>query len=254
VHISALTAPEQRILGCLIEKRFTTPDQYPLSLNALRLAANQSTNRDPVVNYDESTINDAAQRLSRYGLVRLASGHSSRAVKYRHLAEEALGVGREELALLGVLLLRGPQTPGELKGRTERMVGFESLEAVDAGLEALAEKGYVARLPRRPGQKEERWGHRLGGDAVDDPEPGADAFGASAPAATSSVGVSPVATPTATRDLAARVLTLEAAVTELHVRLAALEGAPGLGSADRQPDQVGGPADDQAGQGHLEAG
>ncbi|MDE3130364.1 MAG: DUF480 domain-containing protein, partial [Acidobacteriota bacterium] len=92
VHFDSLTAPEQRVLGCLIEKRFTTPDQYPLSLNALRLACNQSTNRDPVVDYDEQTVREAAQRLSRYGLARLASGHSSRATKYRHLAEEALGL------------------------------------------------------------------------------------------------------------------------------------------------------------------
>ena len=127
MHFSELTAPEQRVLGCLIEKRWTTPDQYPLSLNALRLACNQSTNRDPVTHYDEHTVREAAQRLSKYGLARLASGHSSRAIKYRHLAEEALGLGREELALLCVLLLRGAQTPGELKGRSERMARFDSL-------------------------------------------------------------------------------------------------------------------------------
>src|SRR5579862_5711790 len=137
VHLAELTPPEQRVLGCLIEKRFTTPDQYPLSLNALRLACNQSTNRDPVVHYDEDTVREAAQRLSRYGLARLASGHSSRAIKYRHLAEDALGVGQEELAVLCVLLLRGPQTPGELKGRTERMVRFDSLGAVELALDVL---------------------------------------------------------------------------------------------------------------------
>ena len=138
MHFSELTAPEQRVLGCLIEKRWTTPDQYPLSLNALRLACNQSTNRDPVTRYDESTVRDAAQRLSRYGLARLASGHSSRAIKYRHLAEEALGLGREELAVLAVLLLRGSQTPGEIKLRTERMAPIASLERVDEVLEALS--------------------------------------------------------------------------------------------------------------------
>ena len=104
MHFDTLTAPEQRVLGCLIEKRFTTPEQYPLTLNALRLACNQSTNRDPVVDYDEETVRDAAQRLSKYGLARLASGHTSRATKYRHLAEEALGLGREQLAVLAVLL------------------------------------------------------------------------------------------------------------------------------------------------------
>src|ERR1700739_4293706 len=127
MHIGELTAPEQRVLCCLIEKRWTTPDQYPLSLNALRLACNQSTNRDPVTDYDESTVREAVNRLSRYGLARLASGHSSRAIKYRHLAEEALGLGREELAVLAVLLLRGAQTPGELKARSERMATLGSL-------------------------------------------------------------------------------------------------------------------------------
>ncbi len=206
MHIQALTQPEQRVLGCLIEKRFTTPDQYPLSLNALRLAANQSTNRDPVVDYDEATINEAAQRLSRYGLVRLASGHSSRATKYRHLAEDALGVDAHQLSLLCVLLLRGPQTPGELKGRTERLAAFSSLEQVDAVLDQLVDKGYVSRLERRPGQKEERWGQRLGGDPVD-----------AAPAAPSAppVGVVPQTSPTASPDLEARVAALEAAVAEL---------------------------------------
>src|SRR5579859_4892661 len=130
VHFGQLTPPEQRVLGALVEKRWTTPDQYPLSLNALRLACNQLTNREPVTDYDEATVRDAAQRLSRYGLARLASGHGSRAIKYRHLAEEALGLGREELALLAVLLLRGPQTPGELKVRTERMASLGSLADV----------------------------------------------------------------------------------------------------------------------------
>src|SRR5665811_2546762 len=92
MHIDTLSEPEQRVLGCLIEKRWTTPDQYPLSLNALRLACNQATNRDPLTDYDETTVRDAAQRLSRYGLARLASGHNSRATKYRHLAEEGLGL------------------------------------------------------------------------------------------------------------------------------------------------------------------
>src|SRR5579863_984202 len=145
MHIDTLTAPEQRVLGCLIEKRFTTPDQYPLSLNALRLACNQSTNRDPVTSYTEDTVREAAQRLCKYGIARLASGHSSRATKYRHLAEEALGLQREELAVLCVLLLRGPQTPGELKGRTERMANLGSLGEVERVLDALAQRGYAIR-------------------------------------------------------------------------------------------------------------
>ena len=100
------------MLGCLLEKRWTTPDQYPLSLNALRLACNQSTNRDPVTDYDEETVREAAQRLTKYGLARLASYHGSRAVKYRHLAEEALNLDEPQLAVLAVLLLRGPADTG----------------------------------------------------------------------------------------------------------------------------------------------
>jgi uncharacterized protein len=170
VHLAELTPPEQRVLGCLIEKRWTTPDQYPLSLNALRLACNQLTNRDPVTDYDEATIRAAAERLSRYGLARMASGHSSRAVKYRHLAEEALSLGREELALLAVLLLRGPQTLGELKARTERMVDLASLAEVERTLQKLIEAGYARRIQRRPGQKEDRFEQLLGGGEAS-PEP-----------------------------------------------------------------------------------
>lgn len=162
VHFDELTESEQRVLGCLIEKRWTTPEQYPLSLNALRLACNQSTNRDPVTGYDEATVRDAAQRLSRYGLARLASGHNSRSTKYRHLAEEALGLDRVQLALLCVLLLRGRQTPGELRGRGQRMANLASLAEVERGLDELTSRGYVRRIDRRPGQKEDRFEHRLG--------------------------------------------------------------------------------------------
>jgi uncharacterized protein len=165
VHFSELTAPERRVLGCLIEKRWTTPEQYPLSLNALRLACNQSTNRDPVTDYDDDVVREAAERLSRYGLARLASGHSSRAIKYRHLAEEALDLNRGELAVLGVLLLRGPQTPGELKARTERMAPLESIDEVDRVVETLIDRGYARRMARRPGQKEDRVAQLLGGDS-----------------------------------------------------------------------------------------
>lgn len=204
MHIGELTPPEQRVLGCLIEKRFTTPDQYPLTLNALRLACNQSTNRDPVTGYDEDTVREAAQRLSRYGIARLASGHSSRAVKYRHLAEETLGLTGEQLAVLGVLLLRGPQTPGELKGRTERMVRFGSLEEVERVLADLGEKGYARRLARRPGQKEDRFEQLLGGQSEGGDEEATTgqslgdpvaAPGLSVPAVP--VGRHPAATPTA---------------------------------------------------------
>ena len=164
MHFGELTDVEQRVLGCLIEKRWTTPDQYPLSLNALRLACNQSTNRDPVTAYDEGQVRDAAQRLSKYGLARLASGAGSRATKYRHLAEEGLGLDREQLALLCVLLLRGPQTPGELKMRSDRMAHFETLADVERVLGELGGKGFAQRLGRRPGQKEDRFRQLLGGD------------------------------------------------------------------------------------------
>ena len=167
MHRSELTAVEQRVLGCLIEKRWTTPDQYPLSINALRLACNQSTNRDPVTDYDESQVRAAADRLTRYGLARLASGAGSRATKYRHLAEEALGLEREQLAVLCVMLLRGPQTPGELKGRSERMAHLATLADVERVLDDLTSRGYCERMARRPGQKEDRYRHLLGEGALD---------------------------------------------------------------------------------------
>jgi uncharacterized protein len=156
---------EVRVLGCLIEKQRTTPDTYPLSLNALRLACNQSTNRDPVVEYDEPTIRHALDELSRRGWVRLASGPGSRAVKFRHLFGEALGLDDDEISLLTVLMLRGPQTPGELKQRSERLRRFDGIDAIERVLGGLAERELVARLPRRSGQKEERYAHLLGGEA-----------------------------------------------------------------------------------------
>jgi uncharacterized protein len=160
---------EVRILGCLIEKQRTTPDTYPLSLNSLRLACNQTTNRDPVMQLDETTIREALHRLSQRRFSRLASGHTSRAYKFRHLLDEALALGEDELAVLAVLLLRGAQTPGELKQRTERMHGFADLETVQQVLDRLVERELVLRLVRRPGQKEERYLHRLSEDAEDAP-------------------------------------------------------------------------------------
>ena len=215
MHFGELTAPEQRILGCLIEKRWTTPDQYPLSLNALRLACNQSTNRDPVTDYDEPTVRDAAQRLSRYGLARLASGHGSRAIKYRHLAEEGLGLDRQQLAVLAVLLLRGPQTPGELKQRTERLAPLATLGDVDRVLTELTERDYVRRLARRPGQKEDRFEHLLGAATPSD-DRSADRFET----------VDRLASPDS---LEARVAALETEVARLRDQLDELR--PQVGSA-----------------------
>jgi uncharacterized protein len=211
MHLAELTPPEQRVLGCLIEKRWTTPDQYPLSLNGLRLACNQSTNRDPVTAYDETTVREAAQRLCLYGLARLASGHGSRSVKYRHLAEEALGLGREELAVLAVLLLRGAQTPGELKARTERMAALASLVDVERVLDALTERGYARRIGRRPGQKEDRSEHLLGGTGgagVDGGAPPAESTPAPAAATVTPAAVAPAPAAATNGGLADRVTAL----------------------------------------------
>ena len=157
-------AVEIRVVACLVEKQRTTPDVYPLSLNAIRLACNQSTNRDPVVDYDEATVSDALRRTALRGWTRLTSGAGSRARKYRHLLDDALSVDSGELAVLAVLMLRGAQTPGELKQRTERLEGFADLAAVNEVLNRLIERGYIIRHPRRPGQKEERYEQVLGGD------------------------------------------------------------------------------------------
>jgi len=167
-------AVELRVLGCLIEKQRTTPDAYPLSLNSLRLACNQSTNRDPVVEYDEQTIRGALERLSRRGWVRLASGAGSRAVKYRHLFDEAVGLSGAELSLLAVLMLRGPQTPGELKQRTDRLHHFESPADAETVLEGLIQRELVARQERRPGQKEQRYAQLLGARDEDVPQAASD--------------------------------------------------------------------------------
>src|ERR1700746_2565792 len=159
-------AVEIRVVGCLLEKQRTTPDAYPLSLNALRLACNQATNRHPVVDYDEATVVEALRRTALRGWTRLASGAGSRARKYRHLLDEALDADDAELSLLAVLMLRGTQTPGELKQRTERLHHFVDLAAVDETLARLVERGYAERLARRPGQKEERFRHLLGDEGA----------------------------------------------------------------------------------------
>jgi uncharacterized protein len=151
-----LSASETRVLGCLLEKQRTTPDMYPLTLNALRLACNQSTNRDPVVDYDDATLRDALHHLERRGFTRLASGRG-RSPKYRHLLAEALPMAEDEQATVCVLMLRGPQTPGELKQRTERMHPFADLAAVHETLSRLIERELVLCLDRRPGQKEDRY-------------------------------------------------------------------------------------------------
>jgi uncharacterized protein len=200
---------EIRVLGCLVEKQRTTPDVYPLSLNSLRTACNQSTNRDPVVDYDEPTIRSALDRLSRRGWVRLASGPGSRAVKFRHLLGEALAVTDAELSLLTVLMLRGPQTPGELKQRAERLHPFESLADVEQALLELTGRELAVRQPRRPGQKEDRYAHLLGDEHMEQDE----------------------AAPAQPGD-ADRIARLEARVARLEEQLAALQDSYAVSTSE----------------------
>lgn len=157
-----LLATEIRVLASLLEKQRTTPDAYPLTLNALRAACNQATNRDPVVQYSEAEVRDAVQRLERRGLLRFASGAGSRAAKFRHLLAERLPMDDAEQAVMCVLMLRGAQTPGELKQRGERIHAFADLAEVEQTLLRLIERDLVRSVPRRPGQKEERYVHLLG--------------------------------------------------------------------------------------------
>jgi uncharacterized protein YceH (UPF0502 family) len=168
-----LNPVEMRVLGCLIEKQRTTPDTYPLTLNALRLACNQSTNRDPVVEYDEPTIRAALERLARRRYVRLASGHTTRATKYRHLLDDTLQLDNAQLSVLAVLMLRGPQTPGELRQRTERLHRFPDHDALEAVLDQLGQRDYIQRMDRRPGQKEQRYRLLIddGDEAATEPAP-----------------------------------------------------------------------------------
>jgi uncharacterized protein YceH (UPF0502 family) len=157
---------ELRVLGCLIEKQRTTPDQYPLSLNSLRLAANQSTSRDPVLSLEESEIRTALDSLSRRGWVRLASGPGSRAAKYRHLFDDALSLDDAEISVLALLMLRGPQTAAELRQRSDRLHAFAPGE-VEETLERLASRDLVARADRRPGEKGERYRQLLGDEQAE---------------------------------------------------------------------------------------
>jgi uncharacterized protein YceH (UPF0502 family) len=157
---------EARVLGALVEKDITTPDYYPLSLNALVNACNQKNNRDPVMNLDENQVRDALARLQEMNLAGPASGADSRVTKYEHRLQDVFNFSRGETAVLCVLLLRGPQTQGELRGRTERLHRFEDLEAVQAALQHLMrrEPPLAVMLPRQPGTKESRYAHLLSGE------------------------------------------------------------------------------------------
>jgi uncharacterized protein YceH (UPF0502 family) len=202
-----LTPAQARVLGALIEKEVTTPDYYPLSLNALINACNQRSNREPVMDLNEEEVRDALVGLQDHRLAGPAQGADSRVSKYEHRLGEAFNFSRAETALLCVLLLRGPQTPGELRGRTERMHRFEEIGDVLAGLQKLMEREppLVAVLPRQPGTKESRYAHLLSGEV------------AAAPATVSAAVSAPVRT--ADDD---RVAQLESDVAELRKEVAAL--------------------------------
>lgn len=156
-----LSPEEIRVLGCLVEKEATVPDSYPLTLNSLRTACNQSTSRDPVVAYDDHTVERALASLRERGLTRTVHSTSNRATKYRHVLPDALELDPGETAVLAVLMLRGPQTLGELKSRTERQHAFDSIDATAAVLGSLADRGMALQLDRQPGQKDARWVHLL---------------------------------------------------------------------------------------------
>ncbi len=207
-----LSTAEVRVLGCLIEKQRTTPDQYPLTRNSLRLACNQATNRDPVVDYDEATMRAALERLGRNGFVRFTSTQGSRSAKYRHLAGDKLGVGDAELAVLCLLMLRGAQTPGELRGRSGRLHSFAGTEEVEQVLCRLIELDLVTRFERRPGQKEQRFAHVLSseGDEFEEPSP---------PATQAAPAPSPAPDRPPTRGLEERVAALEGELAALKEQL-----------------------------------
>jgi uncharacterized protein YceH (UPF0502 family) len=159
-----LDAVEARVLGSLLEKEIATPEYYPLSLNALVNACNQKSNREPVVQFDDDTVEDALDRLREKGLGLRSTGRDSRVPKHAQRFTEKHNLGRREAAVICVLLLRGPQTTGELRGRTERLYTFDDLDGVESTLRRLAEMEFVTQLPRQPGTKEPRWAHLLSGE------------------------------------------------------------------------------------------
>ncbi|HLH16519.1 MAG TPA: YceH family protein [Bryobacteraceae bacterium] len=196
-----LDAAEARVLGSLLEKEIATPEYYPLSLNALVNACNQKSNRDPVVAYEDGIVEDALESLRAKGLALRSTGKDSRVPKHAQRFTEKFNMGRREAAVLCVLLLRGPQTSGELRGRTERLYAFDDLEAVEATLRHLAEAGFVRQLPRQAGFKEPRWAHLLSGEP---------------PEAAEESRAEPAAEPVHSRPLADRVAQLEAELAGLR--------------------------------------
>jgi uncharacterized protein YceH (UPF0502 family) len=217
--VEPLTDEEIRVLGCLIEKEATVPDAYPLTLNALRAACNQSSSRNPVVAYDDLTIQRSVDSLKQAGLVRFVHpSHGERSTKFRHVADEALDLDRAQLAVLAVLALRGPQTSAELRTRTERAHAFASVAEVEGVLAVLADRAepLTVGIPRQPGQQHARWTHLLGGP-VD-----LEALAAQVPFPAAS------GRPAGGGADAARVAALEAEVAALGARLARLETELGV--------------------------
>ena len=226
VAIEGLDPVGCRVLGSLIEKERATPQNYPLTLNALRLACNQATNREPVVDYDDHTIEASLAWLREQRLIRIVYSQSNRAAKYRHVLDELLHLGDDELAVLCVLLLRGAQTAGEIKGRSERLFGFADLAAVHQTLDRLAERdagALVVRLERQPGQKDARYLQLLGDagatSAPSSVPPPVRADGRAEPAPAAAVRPPEVR---ADPDLAVRVAELEAQIAQLRNEFDAL--------------------------------
>ena len=172
-----LDAAEARVLGALMEKEATTPEYYPLSLNALVNACNQKSNREPVVNYDDATVENALEGLRTKGLAMRITGRDVRVPKHSQRFSEQFNLGRRESAVMCLLLLRGPQTVGELRGRSERIYTFDDLESVESTLARLGEMKFVKKLPRLPGSREARWAHLLSGDVEAVEEPAAEEHG-----------------------------------------------------------------------------
>ena len=168
-----LTAAQLRILGVLVEKKATTPDQYPLTLNSIRVACNQKTSRDPVVDYDEGTVRRTIQELQTLGLVRKSAESTARATRYDHGLEAKLLVGQKELAVLAILMLRGHQTVGEIRTRSQRIYSFATTEDLEELLERMGnlDTPLVQLLARRTGEKEARYRHTLGGEELSEQIP-----------------------------------------------------------------------------------
>ena len=207
-----LTPPEIRVIGCLIEKQITTPEQYPLSLNALTNACNQKSNREPVLDLDETTVQQTLDQLTKKYLVSEESGYGSRVAKYRHrfcnTEYGTLKFSPQELGIVCELLLRGPQTPGELRSRASRLCALKDVSEVETALDALARREdgpFVVRLPREPGKRESRYAQLFGGEVQ----------GGSEDEAASPSG----AEPSRLAQLEARVSRLEAELAELKTLL-----------------------------------